>query len=159
MNAGLAGWGALGLTFLLAIVLAVPVGLAYGWLLNRTRGQEMMVGTYLGFAVVSGMSIFWTMAPFTNPQLVWAIGGHGLRTTLTLTGFYDRLLDKLWAFEFRGVTVPTGLIARVLPDVLRRRAVLPARAPGSRSRPRAAIRASRAPPASRTSARACRRRC
>jgi simple sugar transport system permease protein len=110
MNAGLAGWGALGLTLVLAILLAVPVGLAYGWLLNRTRGQEMMVGTYLGFAVVSGMSIFWTMAPFTNPQLVWAIGGHGLRTTLTLTGFYDRLLDKLWAFEFRGVTIPTGLL-------------------------------------------------
>ena len=49
-----------------------------------------MVGTYLGFAVVSGMSIFWVLAPFRNPQLVWAIGGKGLRTTLTL----ERLLRQ-----------------------------------------------------------------
>ena len=70
LNAGMAGWPALGLTALIGAALAVPAGIAYGWLLNRTRGQEMMVGTYLGFAVVSGMSIFWTMAPFHNPLLI-----------------------------------------------------------------------------------------
>ena len=75
----------------LAFLLAVPVGLAYGWLLNRTRGQEMMVGTYLGFAVVSGMSIFWTMAPFTNPQLVWAIGGRQLFTYVAPAVRYSKL--------------------------------------------------------------------
>ena len=32
---------------------------------------------HLGFAVVSGMSIFWLLAPFTNPTLIWAIGGKG----------------------------------------------------------------------------------
>ena len=51
------------------VALAIPAGIGYGWLLNRTRGQEMMVGTYLGFAIVSGMSIFWLLAPFTNPTL------------------------------------------------------------------------------------------
>ena len=110
LNAALPGWPALLLTLVLAAAIAVPAGLAYGWLLNRTRGQEMMVGTYLGFAVVSGMSIFWTMAPFHNPGLVWAIGGHGLRTTLTLTGTWDRLLDDLGAFKVAGVTVPTGTL-------------------------------------------------
>ena len=74
----------------IGVALAVPVGAAYGWLLNRTRGQEMMVGTYLGFALVSGMCIFWLLAPFHNPELVWAIGGKGLRTTLTLGGVYDK---------------------------------------------------------------------
>src|SRR5437870_1222040 len=110
LNAGMAGWPALGLTALIGAALAVPAGIAYGWLLNRTRGQEMMVGTYLGFAVVSGMSIFWTMAPFHNSLLVWAIGGRGLRTTLTLAGFYDRLLDKLWSFPIAGVSIPTGTL-------------------------------------------------
>ena len=110
MNANLSGWLGLSLAALLGAAIAVPAGLAYGWLLNRTRGQEMMVGTYLGFAVVSAMSVFWTMAPFHNPQLVWAIGGHGLRTTLTLTGFYDRLLDKLGAFRLFGVEIPTGTV-------------------------------------------------
>src|SRR6476620_618555 len=107
LNAGLGGWVGLAGTAALGVALAVPAGLAYGWLLNRTRGQEMMVGTYLGFAVVSGMSIFWTMAPFHNPLLVWAIGGHGLRTTLTLTGYWDKLLDHLGAFSVAGVVIPT----------------------------------------------------
>ena len=110
LNAGLHGWSALGLSMLIGVALAIPCGLAYGWLLNRTRGQEMMVGTYLGFAVVSGMSIFWVLAPFRNPQLVWAIGGKGLRTTLTLGGFYDKLLDNLWTFKIGEVAVPTGTL-------------------------------------------------
>jgi simple sugar transport system permease protein len=110
LNAGVSGWGALALSAALGVALALPAGIAYGWLLNRTRGQEMMVGTYLGFAVVSGMSIFWIAAPFTNPTLVWAIGGRGLRTTLTVSGVYDKLLDRFAAFEISGVTIPTGTL-------------------------------------------------
>lgn len=111
LNASIGGWTGLGIATLLGIAFAIPVGLAYGWLLNRTRGQEMMVGTYLGFSIVSGMSIFWTMAPFRNPELVWAIGGKGLRTTLTLTGSFDKLLDKLGAFTIAGIMIPTGTLA------------------------------------------------
>ena len=110
INAGLVGWSMLGLSALIGVALAVPVGIGYGWLLNRTRGQEMMVGTYLGFAAVSGMSIFWTMAPFHNPLLVWAIAGHGLRTTLTLNGSFDKLLDNLGSFHVAGITIPTGTL-------------------------------------------------
>ena len=110
LNAGFTGWAWLAASVGLSAALAIPVGLAYGWLLNRTRGQEMMVGTYLGFAVVSGMSIFWLAAPFTNPTMVWAIGGRGLRTTLTLSGAFDKLLDHLWAFSILGVKIPTGTL-------------------------------------------------
>ena len=110
LNAGITGWSWLAAACGMATVLALPVGLAYGWLLNRTRGQEMMVGTYLGFAVVSGMSIFWLAAPFTNPTMVWAIGGRGLRTTLTLSGAFDKLLDRMWSFKVLGVTLPTGTL-------------------------------------------------
>jgi simple sugar transport system permease protein len=110
MNSGLVGWPALTLAAAMGALLAAPAGYAYGWLLNRTRGQEMMVGTYLGFAVVSGMSIFWLLAPFHHPQLVWAIGGKGLRTTLTLSGFYEKLLDRWGAFPIAGVTIPTGTL-------------------------------------------------
>lgn len=110
LNAGVSGWAGLALCVAAGAALAIPVGMAYGWLLNRTRGQEMMVGTYLSFAIVSGMSIFWLAAPFTNPTLVWAIGGRGLRTTLTLSGVYEKLLDRLWAFKIAGVTIPTGTL-------------------------------------------------
>jgi simple sugar transport system permease protein len=110
LNAGVAGVPGIAYATGIGLALAIPAGVAYGWLLNRTRGQEMMVGTYLGFAIVSGMSIFWLLAPFTNPTLVWAIGGKGLRTTLALTGVYDKILDRWLAFQVAGVTIPGGTL-------------------------------------------------
>lgn len=110
MNAGVGGWAGLAMSAGIGSLLAWPAGLGYGWLLNRTRGQEMMVGTYLGFAVVSGMSIFWLLAPFHNPALVWAIGGKGLRTTLTLTGVFDHLIDSVGQFTVWGAKIPTGTL-------------------------------------------------
>lgn len=110
LNFGIPGAAGVAVAMGIGVTLAVPIGAAYGWLLNRTRGQEMMVGTYLGFALVSGMSIFWLLAPFHNPTLVWAIGGKGLRTTLSLGGVYDKILDKWLAFEIAGVTIPTGAL-------------------------------------------------
>jgi simple sugar transport system permease protein len=110
LDLGIGGWAGFGMASAIGLALAAPAGVAYGILLNRTRGQEMMVGTYLGFATVSGMSIFWTLAPFHNPQLVWAIGGKGLRTTLTLLPGSDKLLDRVGAFTVAGITVPTGTL-------------------------------------------------
>lgn len=110
LNAGIGGVLGLGAATGIGVALAIPVGIGYGWLLNRTRGQEMMVGTYLGFAIVSGMSIFWLLAPFTNPTLVWAIGGKGLRTTLALTASSTKVLDRWLQFTVAGVTIPTGAL-------------------------------------------------
>jgi simple sugar transport system permease protein len=110
LNFGLAGWGGFFGATLLGIVLAVPIGWIYGHLLNRTRGQEMMVGTYMGFAIVSAMSIFWILAPFRNPTLIWPVGGKGLRTTLTLSGLYDKILDRWLAFRIGEFTVPAGTL-------------------------------------------------
>jgi len=110
LNANVHGIAGIGLALGIGVALAVPAGIGYGWLLNRTRGQEMMVGTYLGFAIVSMMSVFWLLAPFTNPTLVWAIGGKGLRTTLSLGGIYDKVLDRWLEFTVAGVRVPGGTI-------------------------------------------------
>ena len=110
LNAGVHGIAGVGLAAGIGVALAIPVGAGYGWLLNRTRGQEMMVGTYLGFAIVSMMSVFWLLAPFKNPTLVWAIGGRGLRTTLSLGGIYDKVLDRWLTFTVSGVRIPGGTL-------------------------------------------------
>jgi simple sugar transport system permease protein len=111
LNAGVHGIAGVLAATGIGVALAIPAGAAYGWLLNRTRGQEMMVGTYLGFAIVSMMSVFWLLAPFKNPTLVWAIGGRGLRTTLSLGGIYDKVLDRWLRFEIvEGVWIPTGTL-------------------------------------------------
>src|SRR5690606_36685072 len=57
-----------GVGFFAAILFSIPfaaiVGLAYGWLLNKVKGSEMMVATYVGFSVVSLMNIGWMVLPF-----------------------------------------------------------------------------------------------
>ncbi|HEY8344706.1 MAG TPA: ABC transporter permease [Bacillota bacterium] len=100
--------------FFTAIAFSIPpaiiAGYLYALLLERVKGQEMMVGTYVGFSVVAGMCIFWLMAPINNPALIFAIGGKGLRYTLTLSDTYAKILNNFLAFSLLGVTIPTGLL-------------------------------------------------
>lgn len=110
MEYDLTGFTGLFVAMLCAIPLAVITGYLYAALLDRVRGQEMMVGTYVGFAVVAGMCIFWLTAPFKNPSMIWAIGGKGLRVTLTLYEHYSRILNNFLSFKLFGVTIPTGLL-------------------------------------------------
>ena len=92
-----------------SIPLAVVVGYLYGLLINRVRGSEMMVSTYVGFAGVSLMCIGWLLLPFKNPAIIWPIG-KGLRTTV-LASNYNKLLDNFWSINF-GIefAIPTGLL-------------------------------------------------
>ena len=102
------------LAFIVAVALSIPLsavaGYMYGWILNKVKGDEMTVGTYLGFSIVSLMSIGWLLIPFKSPEMIWAIGGSGLRTTIALAGRYAKVLDDLWAIPFFGTKIPTGAI-------------------------------------------------
>ncbi|NCB15871.1 MAG: ABC transporter permease, partial [Synergistales bacterium] len=100
--------------FFFAIGVSIPLGAIAGWLygllLNRVKGQEMTVGTYMGFSIVSVMCIFWLMAPYKSPEMVWPYGGDGLRVTVVLDGRMEQLLDRFLSFTVNGVTIPTGLL-------------------------------------------------
>lgn len=98
-------FGAIGISLPLAII----VGLFYGMLLNRVKGSEMTVGTYIGFAFVSLMSFGWVTLPFKNPEMAWAMG-KGLRVTVSLEGRFSNVLNDFLAFEVLGVKVPTGAL-------------------------------------------------
>lgn len=93
----------------ISVPLAILVGYAYGWMLNRIKGSEMTVATYAGFSIVSLMCMFWAMAPFKSPEMAWPIG-RGVRVTITLEGRFDQILNRFMQFTFAGVRVPTGLI-------------------------------------------------
>jgi simple sugar transport system permease protein len=85
-------------------------GFLYARLLERVKGQEMMVGIYVGFASVAGASIFWLMVPVNNPELVWPLGGAGFRNTLVLKDYYSQALDRVGAFPIGQGFFPTGLL-------------------------------------------------
>lgn len=89
-------------------VVSLPLGWAYSKLLNRMKGNEMTISTYVGFSFVSLMCIGWMMLPFNNPKIVWLLSGKGLRVTHSLLGSFAHLLDNFLAFRIFGIKVPTG---------------------------------------------------
>jgi simple sugar transport system permease protein len=110
----LVGWPGLLVAMVLAVVFAVPVGLGYGALLRYVPENEEVVGTFAGFSAVYLGAIFWGTAPFTNPKMLWPIGGHGLRPRTNLSDWFGHVLDRLGAFQVAGVRVPTGSVVAVL---------------------------------------------
>ena len=97
--------------FAAAILIAIPIaavlGYFYGQLLNRVKGGEMMIATYVGFSSVAVMCIAWLLLPFQNPTMIWGYGGSGLRTTITVGGFWQRVLSGLWSIEIDWL-IPAG---------------------------------------------------
>jgi simple sugar transport system permease protein len=106
----LVGMPALFVAIFVSIPIAVIVGLLYSILQNRVKGDEMTVGTYMGYSIVSLMCIGWLLMPFKSPEMVWAIGGKGLRNTIALSGRFDKVLDKLGNITFMGNVIPVGTL-------------------------------------------------
>lgn len=108
------GYTALLMSILVGTLVAVPMGWAYSLLLNRMKGSEMTVSTYVGYSFVSLMCIGWMVLPYNNPRIVFPLRGSGMRVTHGLIGVFAHLLDNLGAFRVFGVKIPTGLILVVL---------------------------------------------
>lgn len=117
MENNMTGWPAFIFAVLLGIVMAVPVGWGYGLLLNRLKGSEMTVSTYVGFSYVSLFCIAWMVLPFRNPKLTWALG-TGLRTMHNMGSSFGGLLDNFLRFRIFGISVPTGLLMFLLLSCL-----------------------------------------
>ena len=111
---GIPGWGG----FLFAIVagsaLAAVCGYLYALMLNRLKGSEMSVTTYVGFSIVSLMCIAWLVLPFKSLKLRWPLG-TGLRNTIGLDGTnFRHILNDFLAFQIGDFTIPTGLLLFML---------------------------------------------
>ena len=102
------------MSFVMAIVIATPfaivLGAGYGWLLNKIKGGEMMIATYVGFSAVSFMCMMWLLLPYHSPTMVWGFAGKGLRTTISLEGFYDKVLAGFLSINIGTFSFPTGTI-------------------------------------------------
>ena len=83
---------AISLQFLFTAMAGILLGAGYGALLNRIKGGEMMIATYVGFSSVSFMCMMWLLLPYHSAKMVWGFTGKGLRTVISLEGFYDKIL-------------------------------------------------------------------
>lgn len=104
------GVEALTFSCVLGAIIAFPLGWAYSKLLNRMKGEEMTISTYVGFSFVSLMCIGWMLLPFNNPKIIWLLCGRGLRVTHGLLGSFAHILDNQLAFTLFGAKIPTGLL-------------------------------------------------
>ena len=101
-------------SFLMAVIISTPFallfGTGYGWLLNRIKGGEMMIATYVGFSSVSFMCMMWLLLPYTKPDMVWGLAGKGLRTTISLEGYYDKVLSGFLQINIGKISIPVGAL-------------------------------------------------
>jgi len=102
------------LSFVMAILIATPfalvLGSVYGWLLNKIKGGEMMIATYVGFSSISLMCMMWLILPYHSPNMVWGLAGKGLRTTISLEGYYNQVLANFLRIEIGNFTIPVGTL-------------------------------------------------
>ncbi|MBQ8160638.1 MAG: ABC transporter permease [Clostridia bacterium] len=102
------------MSFVMAIVISTPfailLGGGYGWLLNRIKGGEMMIATYVGFSSVSFMCMMWLLLPYHSPNMVWGLAGKGLRTTISVEGYYDKVLSSFLQIQIGTLVIPTGAL-------------------------------------------------
>lgn len=106
------------MSFFMAVVLSTPfailLGAAYGFLLNKIKGGEMMVATYVGFSAVSFMCMMWLLLPYKHPTMVWGFSASGLRTVISLEGYYDKALANILTIDLNSIginlVIPTGTL-------------------------------------------------
>ena len=106
---GMGGFGGFLFACLVGVAISAVTGYFYGLLLNRLKGDEMSVTTYVGFSIVSLMCIGWLVMPFNSPIMKWPLG-KGLRTTIGLQSAYKHVLNNFLSFDLFGITIPTGLL-------------------------------------------------
>lgn len=136
----------LGLTgfigFFCAILISVPIsiifGYGYGVILNRVKGGEMMIATYVGFSSVAFMCIMWLLLPFKKPNMIWAYGGKGLRTTISVEGYWNKILGNIIIknnnFSFIGEFIFFLLLAILLHQFFKNKQGLSMKAVGTNER-------------------------
>ncbi|AEE15786.1 ABC transporter permease subunit [Treponema brennaborense] len=111
MQIGFTGWAGIFGAMLLSVPFAVLFGWLYSGLLNRVKGEEMTIAMYVGFAAVMLMSIMWLVLPYTSNNMVWGYEGKGLRTTITLDGYWVKQLSNFLAIRIgQNFVFPTGMV-------------------------------------------------
>ncbi|MGI5879135.1 MAG: ABC transporter permease subunit [Syntrophomonadaceae bacterium] len=103
--------GLLGFTaaLLLSAFFAVLFGYVYALILNHLKGREEIAGIFIGFSTVYLMCFFWATAPYSNPAMLWPIGGQGLRLTIGLQDYFFKVLNHLWVINIGHFILPLGM--------------------------------------------------
>ena len=114
MAPGFGPWASMLFAMVIAGVIAWLVGVGYGKLLNLVKGSEMTVTTYIGYSAIYLMCIVWFRAPFNSGEIIWPLGGVGVRNSVAMESSFGYLLNDFLGFNIGPVYIPTGIVLAVL---------------------------------------------
>lgn len=107
----LTGFAGIMVAIVVGLVFAAIFGFFYGLLLNRVKGDEMIIATYVGFSFVFFMNMMWLILPFNNPASVQGFKGEGLRVTISIEDYWARTLSDFLQIEIsKYLIIPTGML-------------------------------------------------
>lgn len=98
------------LSILLGSLVAMVFSEVYGRILIAVKGREEIASTFIGFSFIPLMNFFWSLAPFTNRQMLYPIGGKGMRPRIGLNPYFTGVLDNLWSVNIGEFVLPIGLL-------------------------------------------------
>ncbi len=111
LELNLVGFAGILMAFLIGIAIAAVFGFFYGLLLNRVKGDEMIIATYVGFSFVFFMNMMWLVLPFRNPASVQGFKGEGLRVTISVENYWFHQISNFLKIDISNyLTIPTGMI-------------------------------------------------
>ncbi|MDD3267857.1 MAG: ABC transporter permease [Syntrophomonadaceae bacterium] len=111
VNYRMTGFYGFFMSLFFSLLICIFLGWIYGLILNLVKGREEIAGTFIGFSFIPLMNYFWTLVPFTNRQMLYPIGGQGLRPKINLELYFYNILDHLWLVKIGGIEIPLGLLA------------------------------------------------
>lgn len=111
IEVGLTGIAGILFALLIGLISAALFGLLYGLLLNRVKGDEMIIATYVGFSFVFFMNMMWLILPFRNPTSVQGFKGEGLRATISIEDYWIHKISDVFKIQFtENFILPTGML-------------------------------------------------
>ena len=110
LNYRMTSWTGFFVSILVGVLVAVVFGWLYAKILNNLKLNEEIVGTFAGYSFIPIMNLFYTFVPVTNLQMLYPIGGQGLRPRVNLENYFALILDNLWQIRIGQIVIPAGLL-------------------------------------------------
>ncbi len=118
---GFKGFTGIFIAMIFAALIAVVFGFFYG-ILNRIKGDEMLIATYVGYSFTAFMCIAYLILPYKNPVSVLSYSGKGLSQQVPVADYWmkskvlengtritDGLLNNFLSINILGVRIPVGM--------------------------------------------------
>lgn len=94
----------------MSVIPAIVFGAGYAWILNKVKGKEDIAAIFIGYSFIPIMNFVWTVIPFSNREMLYPVGGVGIRPKISLENYFGNVLDKMGTVKLGSIVIPLGLL-------------------------------------------------